>query len=284
MTADEGTTMNKSILLVLAVVVGSGTAFGVHRYLEGGGSPRLGLIDRITGGSDASVSERPSLEAIRKTSEELSQLAARREFGKVSLRAADLLVGLDQAYTVLAEELRGDEAQLSELRIATLHAKYAAVRIDRDWFAEPFLEFADQLIAEQPTGGDADQAAVLRLVVRHDLRRPATSDVINDLDRFANSHSQVLGAIAFRLVAQELAHNEHPQSAEAVLRHGLRTYRSTPVAGTLVNELVELGLSKAPPAGITPFGLQALERCYGSKAAAGRKKASGSESKSRSTS
>jgi hypothetical protein len=268
-------------LACLALVIGAGTAFGVHRYFQSDPEQRRGLMDQILGRSDAAPPQPPSLATIQEATEELSRLTARRDLGTSGPRASALVDQLDRAYTALAEQLRGDEARLRELRILTLHAKYAAARVDRDRFAAPLLEYADELIARPDGGGEAGQAAVLQLVVRHDLRHPATRDVLEDLDGFAASHPQSLGAMAFCLAAQELAQNGHPKSAEAVLRHGINVYRATPAAGTLVNQLVDLGLSKAPRPGITQAGWQAVSRIYERAAQNARQDACAPKSKSR---
>jgi hypothetical protein len=267
----------------LAVVVGVGTAFGVHVYLESDPDLRLGLLDRIAGRSESAASEPASLELIRKTNEEVFRLAGSGDSGAASPEAPQLHEQLDRAYAELAQALSGDEAQLSELRVSTLHGKYAAVRIDRDWFAKPFLEFADRLIAECSTGPEAGQAAMLRIVVQHDLRRPPTRDLLEDLDRFALSHPPSLGTMAYCLTAQELVQNNQSKAAETVLRHGIQTYRSTPVAGTLVNQLVDLGLSDAAAPGITQIGWNALSRMYESRAESNRQDACGPRSKSKRT-
>lgn len=237
--------MKGSILTMFAAGVVAIATFAIHQYYQGDPSAGLNLVAEVFRGEHRARPKPASLEAIQKKTEELAQLVAcSDDHASANQQASVLLDELERMRIAIEQDLQGDEAQLSELRISTLHAKYIAAQFDREQFAEPFLEFADRLIAEQPKSRAADQAAVLRLVSQHDLCRPATRDVLQDLDTFAASHPQSLGAMAFCLVAQELAQNEQPKSAESVLRHGIDMFRSTAASGTLVKQLVDLGFSK----------------------------------------
>ncbi len=255
--------MKGFVLAIFAAVVAIST-FAIHQYCQGDQSAGLSLVAEIFRREHGARSEPPSLEAIQKKTEELAELiACRDEHASATQQASVLLDELERMRIAIEPDLKGDEAQLSELRISTLYAKYIASQIDRDQFAEPFLEFADRLIAEQPKSDAADQAAMLRLVAQHDLRRPATREVLQDLDGFAASHPQSLGAMAFCLVAQELVQNKQPESAESVLRHGIDMFRSTAASGTLVKELVDLGFCKAPESEFPQGAWNAMGRMYG---------------------
>jgi hypothetical protein len=252
--------MKGFVLAIFAAVVAIAT-FAIHQYCQGDQTAGLSLVTEILRREHGARSEPPSLEAIQKKTEELTQLmACRDEHASANQQASVLLDELDRMRIAIEQDPQGDEAQLSELRISTLHVKYIASQIDRDQFAKPFLEFADRLIAEQPKGRAAEQAAMLRLVAQHDLRRPATREVLQDLDGFAASHPQSLGAMAFCLVAQELVQNKQPESAESVLRHGIDMFRSTAASGTLVKQLVDLGFCKAPESEFPQGAWKALDR------------------------
>ncbi len=236
--------MKGSIFGLLTLVFAAAAGFGGHQYLQREHGFWGSLEDEIAGRADPVESEKPSLEAIEKNIQELFQLTQGNDRASASQRASVLLAQVDHAYGVLAQDPQFDETKLRRLRISTLQAKYAGAKVNRAQLAEPFQDFADRLISERPRSSDAAQAALLQLLVEHDLRRPAAQDLFGDLDDYTAVHSQSLGLTLFCQVAQELAQNEQTESAEAVLQHGIRTYRSTPVAGELVRQLADLRRSK----------------------------------------
>ena len=253
-----------SLMLFLATATG----FGIHQYSQRQGGLWGSLMDEIAGREKTVESEVPSLEAIEEKIQKLSQLAEGNDLASASQKASALLDQVDHAYSVLAEDPQLDETKLRRLRISTLHAKYAGAKVDRAQLAEPFRDFADRLIAEQPKSPEAAQAALLQLLVKHDLRQPAAQNLFVDLDDYATSYSQSLGAVLFCRVAQELVQNEQTESAKAVLQRGIRTYRSTPAAGKLVRQSVDLNLSKPPPPGFTQSDWDKAMRALECKATA----------------
>lgn len=233
------------------LVVGAAAGFGAHQYLQPDNGLWTSLMDRVAGLATAVEPKEPSLKAIEETIDELSQLAQRNDRASASRRASVLLDQVDHAYDVLIQDPRFDETKLSELRVSTLHAKYAGAKVNRAQLAEPFREFADRLIAQRPDSNEAAQATLLQVLVKHDLRQPAAEDLFEDLDDYAATYSQSLSAMLYCQVAEELVQNEQAESAKTVLHRGIRTYRATPAAGQLVHQLIDLRLSKAPASGYT---------------------------------
>ncbi|MEE8453073.1 MAG: hypothetical protein V3R99_14200 [Thermoguttaceae bacterium] len=266
--------MKGSILGLLMLVVGAAAGFGIHQYLEPDHGLWTSLMDRVAGrASDVEAVEQPSLEAIEKKIDELSQLAQRNDRASASRRASVLLDQVDRVYDALVRDPRFGETKLSKLRVSTLHAKYAGAKVNRAQLAEPFQEFANRLVAQRPDSNEAAQATLLQVLVKHDLGQPAGQDLFEDLDDYAATYSQSLSAMLYCQVAQELVQNEQDESAKTVLHRGLQTYRSTPAAGQLVRQLIDLKLSKAPAPGFTQADwnneMQALQLAVATRAEAG---------------
>lgn len=248
---NEEETVKGSTFGLLMLVVGAATGFGVHQYLQCDSGLWASLMNETAGRTNAVESDEPSLEAIEETIEELSQLAQQHGPVSASRRASFLLDRVDRAYGALVQDPQFGETKLRQLRISTLHAKYAGAKVDRAQLAEPFQEFADRLIAERPDSNEAAQATLLQLLVKHDLCRPAAQDLFDDLDDYAAGYSQLLGTMLYCQVSQELVQNGQAESAKTVLHRGIQTYRSTPAAGKLVRQLIDLRLSEAPAPGFT---------------------------------
>ena len=256
------------------LIVGAAAGFGVHQYLQPDNGLWASLINETAARpTNAVESEEPSLETIEEVIEELSRLAQQHDPVSASRRASFLLDQADCAYAALVRDPQFGETKLRQLRISTLHAKYAAARVDHAQLAEPFQEFADRLIAERPDSNEAAQATLLQLLVKHDLCQPAAQELFDDLDDYAASYSQSLGTMLYCQVSQELARNEQAESAKTVLHRGIQTYRSTPAAGKLVRQLIDLRLSEAPAPGFTQTDwdrkIQSLRHAAATRAAAG---------------
>ena len=184
-----------------------------------------------------------------------------------------MLEQVDHAYNALTQDPRFDQTKLPQLRVSTLHAKYAGAKVNRAELAEPFRAFAEQLIAEQPKSNEAAQAAMLQLLVKHDPCRPAAEDLFSDLDDYAATYPQSLGVMLFCQIAEELVQNGQAEFAKAVLQRGARTYQSTPAGRELVHQLASLHLDKASASGLAQAdwdkSLRALEHKASARAGVG---------------
>jgi hypothetical protein len=236
---------------MLGLVVAAGTAFGVHQYLRSQHGLRLPWISEIMGRTEVPVPEQPSLKMIETKTKELLQLAAGKDLPEASRHACSLLEQVDRAHNTLVAQAHGDQTLSRRIDAAVLHAKFAGARVEPDRFTVPFRDFADKLIQEHPNSSAASQAAMLQSLVKYDPRCPVTHNVLVDLHNDAANLSQSQGARLFCLLARELVRNGHAESAEAVLRQGVRTYQSTPAVATLVTHIIDLGFSEAPRPGLT---------------------------------
>jgi hypothetical protein len=243
--------MKRSILGILGLVVAAGAGFGVHQYLQGQHGLLLPWISEIMGPAEVAVCEQPSLEMIETKTKELLQLSASKDRLEANQHAFSLLEQVDRAHSALVAQAQGDQTRWRQICTAVLHAKFAGARVEPDRFVVPFREFADRLIQEHPNSWAASQAAMLQSLVKYDPRCPVTQDVLVRLHDDAATHSETQGVRLFCLFARELVRNGHAESAEAVLRHGVRTYQTTPAAGTLVTQMIDLGFSEAPRSELT---------------------------------
>jgi len=252
------------MVLVLALGVG----FAIHQFLLRQGEVELPLLGKIDASSLGPNRNLTPLETIEEATDGLLQLARSSDQATARKHVAELLDNVDRAYAALDQGSEAEPDVLSAARRKPLHARYAAARIDRGRFAGPFLGFAETLKKAAPRSTDAANAALLQFLVKHDFRRPVSSGVYEELKDYASHYPQKHGAALHCAVAEELVRNRQLSSAEKVLRRGIQHYDSTPVAGMLVNELVDLGFSEASSRKVTQDDWQRMMRTIESKAAA----------------
>ena len=236
---------------LFSIAVAAAAAFGAHQYLQGEKGFLAPWMKGAAGPAIAVEAEEPSPEMIARKTQRLFQLVEDKDRASASRRATALLDQVDHAYEALMQDPQLDDAKLRELRTSTLHAKYAGAMVNRAELGEPFRNFTERLITERPKSNEAAQAAMLQLLVKHDLCRPAAAELFSDLDDYTATYPQSLGLMLFCRVAEELVKNGQAEFAKAVLQRGIRTYQSTPAGRELVRLSADLHLDNDSVAGLT---------------------------------
>jgi hypothetical protein len=228
------------------MLVAAGLGFAGHHYLLRNGAGTLPFLGPLDAGVTA-VEPDPAEQRLQSASEELLQMTLESDQRLPDQKVQTLMEQLDQAYTELARDLADDTEEAKALRASTLYAKYAAARFSPATYGRTFWDFAETLKRAGPENPEAANAALLQVLVKTDFQRPSLETIQRDLKEFTDIYPAKQGAALYCLVAEELVTANRNLAAEKILRQGIANYDSSPVAGMLVNQLVDLGFTKTQP-------------------------------------
>ncbi len=240
--------MRLVVVFLLTLLIAAGGFWGYPYVVGAMGSPAVEVDDEsaeeeVESVSDPVAEEAPSLETMSAAVKELIDISV-GDTTADSDKVADLFARIVQTHIAITKNsATSHEAEQSHFNL--LYGAYAAVKIDPDRYRNHFDGLTSQIVADDPKSKLASNASLLRILAKHDLSQPATTDLFQDLNHFVVRYSPELGARLFSTLSRELFSNNQKPSAELVLQHGIKTYRSRPESELLSDQLTSLGF--APP-------------------------------------
>ncbi len=147
----------------------------------------------------------------------------------------------------LAEHVSTEQERASQM--ISLRSHYLASQM-LPQLRESVVTQAEQVIALRPESKDAELATILKFCANLDSEeevKPQTLQTLNSVSQSFDSPRH--GVVLFSAVAHEYWKNEQPESAEKVLKAGIKTFEHRQEKITLVHQMIEQGHRDPPNTG-----------------------------------
>lgn len=146
-----------------------------------------------------------------------------------------------------AESVSSDQEQAAQM--SSLRSHYLASQMLPD-LRDSVVAQADQVIALRPESGDAQIAKVLNICAKLDPCEEVQTETLHTLNTVSRSFDRPRHGVAlFSAVAQEYWKNGQPESAEKVLKTGIKTFEDRQEKISLVHQMIDQGHRDPPNAG-----------------------------------
>ena len=189
--------------------------------------------------ADPDVEPKEVLKSLNKATSELIAWSNNEKSDAAAKQVQELLTRVVEGHVEL-QALGEDDQHFQQSRWNMLYATYAATTVDPAMHRGAFDEMTSQLLSNEPNSELAANAALLRVLVQHNLERPVTRDLFVDLDKFTSAYPPALGIKLFELIARDLMRSGQSDSAKIVLQYGVKTYQGTSAATTLSGMLAKV--------------------------------------------
>ncbi len=244
-----------STTTVVLILLAGGAAFSAHQQAEQHSEGVALLTDPAGAGIGKAASQHDSakiqmspLAAIRCAEQKLWLVSAdlrtqsTETRSSATSRARPLIKAISALQTEIDQSVESNELEKREARMITLRATYIGAREVPDEFAHQFVTIARGIVQREAESDEAAEAEALMLLERTDWERCSIDAVVGDLERFAANYPNSLWAVSlYSMAAEEYERKGLAESANAVLKRGIRYYSGQSQAAVLSSKLAAQG-------------------------------------------